>query len=254
MGTGTSQGVPMIAYDQHQCDLDDPRNWRTRASIHLVADGHHCQVDAGPEFRVQCLRENITWIDSFFLTHEHSDHVMGMDDLRRFCDIREDKAVPVYSSEKGLQRIREVFPYAARPVPVYKGYPAFQMNELTPELTLSGVTVRHGHLSHGPFSVLGLVFEEQSSGKRVAYYTDCNGLDQRCWELAREVDLLVLDALRPQPHASHFCLEEAVEIARELNPRQTFFTHMTHYLDHAKTEKSLPDGIRLAYDGLRITL
>jgi len=112
MGTGTSQGVPMIAYDKHQCDLSDPRNHRTRTSAHVVMDGHHIQIDAGPEFRMQCLANDIRQIDTFILTHGHADHLLGMDDLRRFCDQRGGDALDVYTSEEGEERVRAVYPYA----------------------------------------------------------------------------------------------------------------------------------------------
>jgi len=254
MGTGTSQGVPMIAFDQHVCDLKDQRNWRTRTSAHIVMDGLHCQIDAGPEFRMQCLANEIQWIDSFFLTHGHSDHVMGMDDLRRFCDIREDNAVPVYSSKEGLQKIRDAFPYAARQQPVHRGYPAFHLNQMPETMKVEQGTVESAWLTHGQFQVLGLVFTEKSSGKRLAYYTDCKQLSDRAWQIAQGVDILVTDGLRPEPHPTHLSLSEAVEVAEKLGAQETYFTHLTHFVDHATWDEKLPDRIHLAYDGLRIEL
>ncbi len=254
MGTGTSQGVPMIGYDQHVCDLEDKRNWRTRTSVHIVMDGAHCQIDAGPEFRIQCLSNNIKWIDLFFLTHGHSDHIMGMDDLRRFCDMREENAVPVYSSADGLQKIRETFPYAARDQPVYKGYPAFHLHEMPETMELAQGKVESAFLTHGNFQVLGLVFTEKSSGKRIAYYTDCKVLSDRAWEIAKAVDVLVIDGLRPEPHPSHLSIPEAVEVSEKLGAQETYFTHLTHYVDHATWDAKLPETIHLAYDGLRLTV
>lgn len=254
MGTGTSQGVPMIAYDDHVCDLEDKRNWRTRTSTHVVMDGLHLQVDAGPEFRMQCLSNDIRWIDLLLLTHGHSDHVMGMDDLRRFCDMRKDNAVPVYSSDDGLDKIREAFPYAARDLPVHRGYPAFHLYQMPERMELEQGTVESAFLTHGKFQVLGLVFTEKSSGKRLAYYTDCKELSERAWEIAAGVDVLVIDALRPQPHPTHFSLSEAVEVSEKLGAEQTYLTHLTHYVDHATWEKKLPDNVHLPYDGLRVQL
>ncbi|MEM6820534.1 MAG: MBL fold metallo-hydrolase [Verrucomicrobiota bacterium] len=254
LGTGTSQGVPMIAYDQHLCDLEDKRNWRTRTSAHVVMDGVHHQIDAGPEFRMQCLGNQIDWVDYFFLTHGHSDHIMGMDDLRRFCDMRENNAVPVYSSEEGLKRVREVFPYAARESPAYKGYPAFHLNPMPEVLECKGGRVESGYLTHGHFQVLGLVFIETSTGSKLAYYTDCKELSERAWKIAQDVDVLVIDGLRHEPHPTHLCLNEAIEVARELKAKRTFFTHMTHHVDHAKTEADLPESMKLAFDGLRIKI
>jgi phosphoribosyl 1,2-cyclic phosphate phosphodiesterase len=254
MGTGTSQGVPMIGYDKHVCDLEDKRNWRTRSSVHVVMDGLHCQIDAGPEFRIQCLSNQIRWIDLFFLTHGHSDHIAGMDDLRRFCDMREDNAVPVYSSTDGLQRIREAFPYAARNQPIYKGYPAFQLHPMTEEMALKQGKIQSGFLTHGNFQVLGLVFTEKSSGKRLAYYTDCKILSQRAMEIAQGVDVLVIDGLRPEPHPSHLSISEAVKISELLEAKETYLTHLTHYVDHETWEEKLPETVHLAYDGLSIKL
>ena len=122
LGTGTSQGVPMIAQPQGEgCDLDNSKNWRTRTSIHVEMGGHHIQVDAAPEFRMQCIQNGLDRIDTFILTHGHADHILGMDDLRRFCDLNGGHALPVYSSEEGLQRIRQIYPYAILEKPLVRG-------------------------------------------------------------------------------------------------------------------------------------
>ena len=126
LGTGTSQGVPMIGCSCAVCLSNDPRNKRTRTSIHVVMDGLHIQVDASPELRLQCLRENITQTDLFILTHGHTDHITGMDDLRRFCELNGGTALPVYSTPEGIGRIRTVYPYAILDKPLVKGYPAFR--------------------------------------------------------------------------------------------------------------------------------
>ena len=120
MGTGTSQGVPMIAHDPEKLDLQNPKNWRSRSSIHVVMDGCHIQVDAAQEFRLQCIQNNIQQIDYFVLTHGQADHILGMDDLRRFCDLLGGKSIPIYSSEIGLKRVREIFPYAIREKPEFR--------------------------------------------------------------------------------------------------------------------------------------
>jgi phosphoribosyl 1,2-cyclic phosphate phosphodiesterase len=252
MGTGTSQGVPMIAFDDHQCDLKDERNWRTRTSAHVVMNGKHLQIDAGQEFRIQCLRNDIRKIDLFFLTHAHSDHVLGMDDMRRFCDLRGGTAIEVYSNADSLERIRAIYPYACQDKPVYKGYPAFQLIQMPETLSLPEGKIESGLLKHGKMEVLGLVFEEQSTGKRLAYYTDCKELSPRAWEIAREVDILVIDGLRPQEHPTHLTIDEAIETSRALKAGQTYLTHLTHYVDHETWSRKLPENVELAYDGLRI--
>lgn len=253
LGTGTSQGIPMIAHDPGEaCDLSDSRNWRTRTSAHIRMGNLALQIDAAPEFRMQCLANHIEWIDLFFLTHGHADHILGMDDLRRFIDLRDGHALPVYSTPEGLERVSSIYPYAIRPKPEFKGYPAFDLALMPSRLTTSAGTIHYTPLPHGRFEVMGLVFEEAETGKRLAYYTDCKRLTPEARELARGADLLVLDALRPMPHPTHMTVHEAVEAAMEVGARQTWLTHMAYYVDHARDSRNLPAGIQFAYDGLRV--
>lgn len=255
LGTGTSQGVPMIAHDpKEHCDLENERNWRTRTSAHIRMGGMAFQVDAAPEFRLQCIRNSIDWIDVFFLTHGHADHVLGMDDLRRFIDMRDGEALPVYSTSEGLERVEAIYPYAIRSKPEFKGYPAFSLERMPECLTTSAGKIHSTLLPHGRVQVLGLLFEEAGTGKRLAYYTDCKRLPPHAMELARGVDLLVLDALRPMAHPTHMTVHEAVETARALNAGRTFFTHMTYMIDHERDNRKLPPGMEFAYDGLRVSL
>ncbi len=254
LGSGTSQGVPMIACDCAVCTSADPRNRRTRASIHVVMDGLHVQVDAAPEFRLQCLREKINRMDFFILTHGHADHVTGMDDLRRFCDLKGGEALTVYSTDEGISRVLAIFPYAIAERPVAKGYAAFKLTLMPTVLELPQGTIRATLLPHGGVNTLGLIFTERSSGKRFAYYTDNKRLTQEAMALAEGADVVVLDGLRPLPHPTHMSIPEALETAARLGAKQTWLTHLTHLSDHAETEAALPAGIRLAYDGLRLRL
>jgi phosphoribosyl 1,2-cyclic phosphate phosphodiesterase len=254
LGTGTSQGVPMIACDCAVCRSPDPRNRRTRTSIHVVMDGLHVQVDAAPEFRLQCLRERIEAMDLFILTHGHADHIAGMDDLRRFCDLLGGTALTVYSTTEGMGRVLAMYPYAMAERPIAKGYAAFRLLEMHAVLDLPQGTIRSTLLPHGGINTLGLVFTERSSGRRLAYYTDCKRVPREAIELARGVDALVLDGLRPTPHPSHLSIAEAVEIAREIGSPTTWLTHLTHHTDHGPAETELPVGVRFAYDGLRLNL
>ena len=173
MGTGTSQGVPMIACDCAVCRSSDPRNRRSRTSVHVVMGGVHIQVDAAPEFREQCIRNAIPEVDLFILTHGHADHVLGMDDMRRYCDRRAGEGIPVYSTPQGLDRIRSIYPYAIGSKPTFRGYPAFVLHEMPPILDLGVGTISTAILPHGRVEVLGLVFEERATGARFAYFTDC---------------------------------------------------------------------------------
>ncbi len=255
LGTGTSQGVPLIAHPESGgCDLNDARNWRTRTSAHLKIAGLSLQIDAAPELRLQCIQNNITSIDYFFLTHGHADHVLGMDDLRRFIDLRDGAALPVFGNEEGLQRVREIYPYAIRSKPEFKGYPAFALHRMQASIELPGCRVDCVELPHGRVAVMGLVFTELSSGKRIAYYTDCKHLTPRAIELAKGANLVVLDALRPMPHPTHISVHEAVETARKLNADQTWFTHMSYLVDHVEDGRNLPDRMAFAHDGLKVVL
>lgn len=254
LGTGTSQGVPMIACDCAVCTSVDPRNRRTRASIHVVMDGLHVQVDATPEFRLQCVREKITQLDVFILTHGHADHITGMDDLRRFCDLKGGEALTVFTTDEGMGRVLSIFPYTIAERPVAKGYAAFKLVEMPPLLDLPQGTIQATLLPHGGVNTLGLIFTERSFGKKFAYYTDCKRVPREAVELARGADAVVLDGLRPEPHRSHMSIAEAVEVAEEIGAKRTWLTHLTHLNDHAELAASLPPGIAPAHDGLRLVL
>jgi len=254
LGTGTSQGVPMIACDSPVCTSDDPRNKRTRCSIHVVMDGLHVQVDASCEFRLRCIEEDIRWIDFFILTHGHADHILGMDDLRRFCDLHGGEALRVYSTDEGMHRIRSIYPYAILDRPLVKGYAAFKLAMMPARIEREEGTIESTLLPHGGINTLGLIFTERSSGKKFVYYTDCKQVPSEAVELARGADVVVLDGLRPTPHPSHMTIAEATAVALEIGAPLSYLTHLTHLSDHAKLEASLPDTVRVAFDGLRLSL
>jgi phosphoribosyl 1,2-cyclic phosphate phosphodiesterase len=254
LGSGTSQGVPMIGCPCAVCHSPDPRNRRTRTSIHVVMDGLHVQVDAAPELRLQCLAQGIAQVDLFILTHGHSDHIVGMDDLRRFCDTRDGGALSVYTTAEGKTRVQAIFPYAVLDRARVRGYPAFQLHDQPPVLDLPQGTIHSTLLPHGGTETLGLVFTERGSGRRFAYYTDCKALTPEAVRLAQGVDALIIDGLRPLPHPSHLSIEEAIEASKGLGAKHVWLTHLTHLTEHAETEAGLPAGTSLAYDGLRIRL
>lgn len=254
LGTGTSQGVPLIACDCAVCTSKDPRNQRTRASIHVVMDGLHVQVDAAPELRLQCIRENIRRMDFFILTHGHADHITGMDDLRRYCDLLGGNALTVYTTEEGMGRVLAMYPYAMAERPISKGYAAFKLVAMPERFELPQGTIEATPLPHGGLNTLGLVFTERSSGKKFAYYTDCKLVPPAAVALAGGADAVVLDGLRPLPHPTHMSIAEAVAVAREIGATRTWITHLTHLNDHAELAASLPPGIAPAYDGLRLQL
>lgn len=254
MGTGTSLGVPMIAHDAPVLDLRNPKNWRTRSGLHVVLGGTHIQVDASQEFRWQCLQFGVRQLDTFILTHGHADHLLGMDDLRRFCTIKGGAALEVHSTPEGLRRVREVFPYAVRDVPAQPFYAAFRLREMPPLMRLPGGTVQSFLLPHGDVQTLGLVFTEQKTGARAAYFTDCKDVPPEARAAARGADCVILDALQPMPHHAHMSVDEALAVAADLNAEQTWLTHLTFLLDHDTWTPRLPKGVGLAWDGQRIRL
>jgi phosphoribosyl 1,2-cyclic phosphate phosphodiesterase len=217
-------------------------------------DGLRVQVDAPPEFRLQCLKEGVDRLDLFILTHGHSDHIAGMDDLRRFCDQRDGKALTVHTTVEGMARVRAIYPYAIAERAEVRGYPAFRPAEMPGAMELPQGTIRSTLLPHGDAETIGLVFTERSSGARFAYYTDCKRLTPEAVELARGADAVVIDGLRPLPHPSHMTIDEAVEAGRGLGAKRVWLTHLTHLTDHAAAEAMLPEGFGLAFDGLRFRL
>ncbi len=244
----------MIACDCAVCLSPDSRNRRTRSSIHVVMDGLHIQVDAAPEFRLQCLRERIEKLDVFVLTHGHNDHITGMDDLRRFCDLHGGTALTVYTTEEGMARVLAIFPYAIAERPVSRGYAAFKLVDMPPALELPQGTIRSTLLPHGGINTIGLVFEEKSTGKKFVYYSDCKRVPREAMAFAKGADAVCLDGLRIEPHPTHMNIEEACGVAAEIAAPITYLTHLTHNVEHAVWEKKLPAGVQLAFDGLRLRL
>ncbi len=247
----------MIACHCAVCTSADARNRRTRASIHVVMDGLHVQVDASPEFRLQCLREHIEQLDVFILTHGHNDHITGMDDLRRFCDLRGGTALTVYSTADGMERVQAMYPYAISERPAAKGYAAFRLVDMPPVMEFPQGTIQATLLPHGSINTLGLVFTEKSSGKKFAYYSDCKRIPPEAVALAKGAAVVCLDGLRPEPHPTHMNIEEACAAAVEIGAPTTYLTHLTHGVDHEAWSERLArthPGVGLAYDGLRLSL
>lgn len=256
LGTGTSHGVPMIGCDCAVCTSEDPRNRRTRTSVHVRMGDYAVQVDVSPEFRLQCIANRIQHIDWVIMTHGHADHIAGMDDLRRFIDFRNGAGIPVYGFSETLERVRRMYPYAVRNRPEFRGYPAFVPHEVKRGETLDFPwgTLQTTVLPHGRFEVMGLVFHEAATGKRFTYYTDCKWVGPEQQALATGSDLVVLDGLREEPHPTHMAIDEAVEVAQAIASPQTYLIHMTHHVDYGTIDRALPHGIHLAYDGLKVNL
>lgn len=248
LGTGTSHGIPMIGCECAVCTSDDPRDRRTRVSIHVQYDDLAILVDAAPELRLQCLAAGIRHVDAMLMTHHHADHVMGLDDVRRFNWLSR-RTMPIYGMRETLARLREMFSYAFIDDPDYpSSKPAVELIEITGDLELRGHRIVPIPLLHGTMPVLGFRFGS------FAYCTDVSHIPDDSLGLLRGLDVLVLDALRHTPHPTHFNLEQAVSWAERIGAQQTYFTHIAHELGHAETNAALPARMQLGYDGQVIEL
>jgi len=252
LGTGTSQGVPIIGCDCPVCGSSDPRDQRGRTSLLVKAPDLHFVIDTAPEFRMQCLREGITRLDAALITHAHTDHIMGFDDMRRFCEM-EDKEMPVYASAETMEGLRNTFRYAFDEPQTWKNYLRLAPELIQGPFQLGDTTVVPVDLPHGKFTTTGYVFH-RNDRKLLAYFTDCSELPPAAVEAARGAELLVLDALRDRPHPTHMNFDQAIVAARSVGPASTLFIHLCHEVSHAEKQQELPPGFHLAYDGLRVRL
>lgn len=253
LGTGTSFGVPQIGCGCAVCRSPDPRDKRTRCGAFIeTSGGAHLLIDTPPELRLQCIAAGISHVDAVLFTHEHADHIHGIDDLRSFSMLQ-GAPIPLYAQRETLQSLRERFPYIVSEG--YKGAPGTtrpeaRTNVITPgqRFTVAGVDVLPIAVPHGGTPVVGY----RIGG--LGYITDAKQLNDDAMAALRGVEVLVLNALLRKPHPTHLSIDEAVATAQAVGAARTFFTHLTHHQAHADLAAELPAGIAPAYDGLVVDI
>jgi len=254
LGSGTSHGVPSIGCDCAVCRSSDPRDKRTRPSIWIEIEGappspfagevRSILVDTSTDLRTQALACNVRRVDAILFTHNHADHVFGLDDVRRYNQMQKG-AIACYADAGTLENLRRMFAYVFEPPQqTGGGIPQLSLFRLVGPMTLGGVEIVPVPLFHGRLPVLGFRLGS------FAYLTDCNAIPDDSWPLLDGVRIVILDALRDRPHSTHFSVSEALAVSRRLGAERTYFTHICHDLGHAETNARLPAGVELAYDGL----
>jgi len=246
LGTGTSQGVPVIGCDCKVCKSEDPKDNRLRASVLIETSRRTFILDTGPDFRYQMLRENKSDLDAVIYTHEHRDHIAGLDDIRPINFLKQ-KSIDLYAEERVLDAMKQMMPYAFGNNK-YPGVPELNLNTITNHPTdIKGETFIPIRAYHYKLPVLGFRIGD------FTYITDANYIPEEEKEKIIGTKYLVINALRQKKHISHFSLNEACEIVREFSPRKAFITHISHQMGlTAEVDKQLPENIQLSYDGLQI--
>ena len=252
LGTGTSTGVPQIGCKCDTCRSTDTRDKRFRASAILSLDsGINILIDCGPDFRSQILRVDSPPLTALMITHSHYDHVGGIDDLRPYCH---GEDFPVWCKADVAQDLRERNPWSFRENP-YPGVPTFELNIIEPfkKFAIEEVNITPLLIMHAKLPILGFRFDNTLTNKSIAYITDCKTMPPETLERLRDLDVLVINALRYEEHISHMTVPEALAVVDKVKPRQSFFTHICHRMGRHDDVK-LPPGVSLAYDGLTISV
>ncbi|MEI6970467.1 MAG: MBL fold metallo-hydrolase [bacterium] len=249
LGTGTSLGVPAIGCTCGVCRSDDPRNKRLRTSLYLQAGGIHVVVDIAPDFRMQALTNRIPRVDALVFTHSHADHILGFDDIRRY-NTMQDSRIPAYGSADTVADMNRIFDYIHHEhvADVYR--PRVDFHEVSGPFMIGPIRVTPFNVEHAPKTTYGFKFE--ACGRAVGYFPDCHVMPSDTIRSLQNLDVMVLDALRARPHSTHLSLGESVEALRRIGARRSFVIHMSHDLDHSRTEAELPESMFVSFDGLAL--
>lgn len=248
LGTGTSQGIPVIACSCEVCKSLDYRDKRLRTSVHIDVEGNSFVIDSGPDFRQQILRERIDKLDALLFTHEHKDHTAGMDDVRSF-NFKQKKDMPVYARSQVIDQLKREYAYVFKE-DKYPGVPSVEIHEIhNNTFEVNGVQITPIEVLHYKLPVFGFRVKD------FTYITDANFIAEEEKAKIKGSKVLVLNGLQKEAHISHFTLQEAIELIQELKPEQAYITHISHKLGlHSDVSKELPENIALAYDGLSFEL
>lgn len=250
LGSGTSQGVPIIACECDVCRSNDPRDKRLRTSVLIETDETTICIDAGPDFRYQMLRADVKKLDAILITHEHKDHIGGLDDVRPYIFLQK-KPMSIYASPSAQEEIKREYSYAfVHEDERYPGAPAFELVDIDDktiqinDLTIEPIKLQHFTLTSHAFRI-----------GNFAYVTDLSELSDEAFSKLQGIEYLIIEALRHKPHYSHICLSEAIEIAQKLNVKKAWFTHVSHNMGKsADINPTLPENMMLAYDGMEIVI
>lgn len=247
LGCATSTGVPIVGCNCRVCTSDNPKNKRTRCSVHVQTKGKNLLIDTSTDLRFQALRHGITKLDAVLYTHSHADHTHGIDELRIYNFVNKT-IIPCYGNFQTISNIEKNFKYIFDGKKSAGGKPKLRLTTIESEFDICGIKIIPVDIYHSNWTILGYRIGN------MAYLTDCSGIPEESWEKLNNLDLLILSALRYRPHKAHFNVEQAVKTAERINSKLTVFTHMGHEIEYDTLLSELPESIVPAYDGMEIEL